>query len=77
MKGYNAKGEKHGLWEAYYSDGKLYYRFNYVNGELHGHWEWYFSNGQLDSKGQFANGQHIGLWIRHCYSGKQFFEFYL
>ena len=33
---YNEKGEKHGVWEDYFSNGQLCYRGNFVNGELHG-----------------------------------------
>ena len=44
---YNDKGQRHGLWEAYHSNGNLKYRIMYKNGKLHGPWEWYYDNGIL------------------------------
>ncbi len=46
----NDKGEAHGYWEEYFSNGQLSYKGNYVNGNRHGYWERYWDNGQLDSK---------------------------
>ena len=47
---YNEKGEKHGYWEYYWSNGQLDSKGNYVNGQRHGYWESYNYNGQLKSK---------------------------
>jgi len=38
---YNDKGQPHGLWESYFSTGKLYYKCTYNNGELVGYEEYY------------------------------------
>ena len=46
----NDKGERHGYWEHYYSNGQLWFKGNYVNGNRHGYWEDYWSNGQLIDK---------------------------
>jgi len=46
----NKKGQPHGLWELYLSNGQLYFKGNYINGQAHGLWEWYHSNGKLESK---------------------------
>ena len=46
----NEKGQKHGHWEYYYSNGQLCYKGNYVNGKEHGYWEHYYGNGQLSYK---------------------------
>jgi antitoxin component YwqK of YwqJK toxin-antitoxin module len=47
MNKYNEKGEKHGPWEEYHSNGNLMYKENYVNGELHGLSESYYIDGKL------------------------------
>ena len=46
----NEKGELHGCWESYYSNGQLHFKGNYINGKLHGYSESYYSNGKLKSK---------------------------
>ena len=56
---YNAKGEKHGLWIDYHSNGQLWYKGHYVNGKKEGYWEWYYFNGQLWWKGHFVRGEEI------------------
>ena len=47
-------GLRHGPWELYYDNGKLWYKCEYVNGKYHGPWEWYWSNGKLHSKGSYV-----------------------
>ena len=47
MNEYNEQGQPHGQWENYYSDGKLWYKENYLNGQLHGTLERYNSNGKI------------------------------
>jgi antitoxin component YwqK of YwqJK toxin-antitoxin module len=51
MNKYNEQGERHGPWERYWYNGKLWYKGNYVNGEKRGPWEWYDENGKLRYKG--------------------------
>ena len=58
----NSQGEPHGLWEDYYSNGKLEYRCNFQNGKLNGLWEQYYSNKQSYLKGFCKNNKRIGLW---------------
>ena len=58
---YNEKGEKHGYWEYYYSNGQLYYKGNYLNDKRHGYWEYYWSDGQLSRKGDYVDGERHGL----------------
>ncbi len=50
IRPYNDKGERHGYWESYYSNGQLGYKGNYVNGIKHGYWESYHYNGKLINK---------------------------
>ena len=56
---YNEKGEKHGYWEIYYDNGKLYSKGNYVNGKEHGYWEVYWYNGELYYKGYYDMGKLV------------------
>ena len=67
---YNEKGEKHGLWEDYYSNGELHYRINYANGKEHGVWESYYRDGQLNYRGNYENGQKHGLWEGYFSDGQ-------
>jgi antitoxin component YwqK of YwqJK toxin-antitoxin module len=50
MNQFNDKGQKHGYWEDYWSNGSLFYKGNFINGERSGHWELYNENGVLDVK---------------------------
>ena len=59
----NDKGQAHGLWERYYSNGNLEYKGLYVNGKRHGLCESYWSNGKSYYKGSFIKGKQIGLWL--------------
>ena len=66
----NEKGESHGYWECYYSNGQLYYKGNYVNGIKDGYWEEYFYTGKLLCKGKFVKDNIVGFWIEN---GKEVF----
>jgi antitoxin component YwqK of YwqJK toxin-antitoxin module len=59
---YNEKGQPHGLWKHYYSQGQLMIKVTYVNGKKHGLWESYYSNNQIMYKGVYVNGKNHGLW---------------
>ena len=59
----NEKGQAHGLWERYWSNGNLEYKGLYVNGKRHGLCESYWSNGKPYYKGSYINDNQIGLWI--------------
>jgi antitoxin component YwqK of YwqJK toxin-antitoxin module len=67
---YNEKGEKHGYWERYYGNGRLWYKGNYVDGREHGYWEVYFDNGRLDYKGNYLNGKKHGYWEDYYDNGQ-------
>ena len=47
MNEVNDKGERHGYWEQYYSNGNPWYKGNYNNGVQADCWEWYYFNGNL------------------------------
>lgn len=55
-------GERHGLWEQYYPNGKLWYRENYKNGKLHGPCEIYYDNGEVRYNGNLNREKPAGLW---------------
>ena len=59
---YNENGERHGYWERYHDNGKLWYKGTYVNGIKHGYWELYYSDGNLDYKGSYVNSEQHGYW---------------
>ncbi len=67
---YNEKGERHGYWEYYYSDGKLMSKGNLVNDKRDGYWEAYYHNGQLESKGNRVNGNRDGYWEEYYSDGQ-------
>ena len=66
----NNKGQRHGLWEWYHSNGNLYYKCNYVNDEAHGLWKSYYTNGTLWLKGSYVNGKRNGIWEIYYQNGK-------
>ena len=68
MNEYNEQGEPNGPWEEYYSNGKLYWRGNYVNGKASGLFERYWSDGNLWYKKNYVNGK--GLHERYSSNGK-------
>ena len=47
MNKLNKEGQRHGLYEYYYPNGKLMYKGNYLNGKKHGLCESYYSYGKL------------------------------
>lgn len=67
----NEKGERHGYWELYYSNGNIWIKRDYVNGIAHGLFEEYYHNGNLWYTGVFVNGERQGLWLLYePYSGE-------
>lgn len=47
IKPRNDKGQSHGFWELYWSDGSLWYKRFYHNGDEVGYEEWH---GLTDTK---------------------------
>jgi len=45
----NSKGQPHGYWEVYWSNGDLYYKCVYHNGSIIGYYEYnnYFHDNKL------------------------------
>ena len=73
---YNEKGERHGYWESYWSNGQLWYKGNYVNGQRHGYFESYYDNGQLMYKGDYVNGNRHGYWESYYDNGQLYYKGY-
>ena len=73
---YNEKGERHGYWEDYYTDGQLSSKGNYVNGKEHGYWEYYWNNGQLMFKVNYVNGKRHGYWESYYDNGRLHYKGY-
>jgi antitoxin component YwqK of YwqJK toxin-antitoxin module len=67
---YNERGQRHGYWEEYYSNGQLRNKGNYVNDNRDGYWEEYYSNGKLWRKGNYVNGKQDGYWEAYYSNGK-------
>ncbi len=67
---YNDKGEKHGYWEIYFSNGQLFYKGNFVDGYEHGYWERYYYDGQLEYTGNYVNGNKHGYWEVYWENGQ-------
>lgn len=49
-----------GIAEAYYTNGCLRSRNEYLNGIEHGTQRWWFGNGQLSEEGEMCLNQHHG-----------------
>ena len=47
---YNAKGQRHGLWERYHYNGQLWYKCVFINGKENGFEEWYWDDGNITTK---------------------------
>ncbi|MAX79269.1 MAG: hypothetical protein CL843_03730 [Crocinitomicaceae bacterium] len=58
----NAKGNREGIWKAYYPDGKLWSDGAFKDGKSHGKRTVYFENGQIQSLGEYTNGKQSGVW---------------
>jgi len=53
IKPINDKGQPHGLWESYWSDGKLWVRTVYINGNENAIEEFYYYDGKLTCKSYY------------------------
>ena len=49
IKPRNQKGQQHGYWEMYYTNGSIGLKSFYYNGKPHGYSEYYWKN-ELDYK---------------------------
>lgn len=68
----NDKGEPHGYWEIYYTNGQLWYIGNFVNRREHGYWEEYYPDGELIYKGYYDNGKKVDYVVNNTISNDLF-----
>ena len=78
MNQFNDKGLKEVYWEAYYSNGNLWYKGNFSNDKSVGYCEEYYLNGSLYCKGEFNYDEYLGYWEWYYIDGNLVIkEFYL
>ena len=66
----NFNGQKEGLWEHYYPDGRLQSKGEYLKGVKINEWVYYYHNGKIQQKGEFNDiGQYNGIWIWYYKNG--------
>ena len=56
------KENHEGIWELYYSNGKLKIQANYRYGKLNGSFISYYQNGGVESEGSYKDHQRKGFW---------------
>ena len=59
----NEMGLRHGYWEEYHLNGRLWYKGYYKNGHLDGYWERYDHKSKLISKGHYINNERKAYWL--------------
>lgn len=75
-------GEREGVWEWYFPNGRIYYRSGYSSekkrqvwietnllGNEHGLHERYYSSGNLEERGSFEFGLKTGVWEKFYKNG--------
>ena len=62
-------GSRHGPWEEYDGEGKIYRRGIYEHGFLSGPWEEYYNNGRLFQRCECKNGVKHGSIERYSFNG--------
>ena len=63
MEGTMRNGQRTGEWTAYFADGGIRSRANYVDGLEQGATEVFHPNGMSYYKGQYAAGKPSGEWV--------------
>jgi antitoxin component YwqK of YwqJK toxin-antitoxin module len=59
---YNDNEQRHGIWEEYYTNGKLRYKGLWNNNQRFGLHEYLFSDGIVLYKGNFIKTKTLGYW---------------
>jgi len=47
---FNDKGQRHGLWESYWTNGQLYYKCVFINNKQNGFEGKYWNSGKITHK---------------------------
>lgn len=62
VEGYYKDDERHGRWNSWHSNGKLWSIAEYKNGQLDGKQTVYHISGQKYYEGTFEKGIRTGIW---------------
>ncbi len=62
VEGYYSDGERHGRWNSWHDNGKVWSVGRYREGQLHGKQTVYYPNGNKFYEGEYENGIRVGLW---------------
>jgi antitoxin component YwqK of YwqJK toxin-antitoxin module len=62
VEGYFRDGERHGRWNSWHDNGKVWSIGRYDNGQLHGKQTVYYPNGEKFYEGEYEHGIRVGLW---------------
>lgn len=74
-KGIYIDGELDGLYQEYFSDGKLKYAYNYKNGVLNGEYKAYNNKGALIEQKTFVDGKLNGTYYSFYGVGESIKEY--
>lgn len=69
MRGNYQAGQKSGIWEYIYPNGKLRFSGNYVQGFPDGKHTYYFENGKIQQEGRYKMGKKEGDWRKYDEDG--------
>ena len=73
----NDKGQQHGRYISYYSNGNIMHKGHFKNDFAHGLWEYFYQDSTLMHKGEYINGTMIGYWIESPNAGFEYtYSFY-
>lgn len=56
------ENNRDGLWYAYFPDGTVQTKANYVDGKEEGRYTVFYSNGNVRYTGEYSHGRQIGEW---------------
>ena len=57
----NSKGEREGIWERFYPNGKIYWRIPYREGKMDGIEERFYENGNIRWRTPYKDGKVDGI----------------
>jgi antitoxin component YwqK of YwqJK toxin-antitoxin module len=64
-------GKQNGLYEEFYKDGQLNYRYSFKEGKEDGEWSWYTEGGTMIKLETYKDGQLHGPWSSWYENGQQ------
>jgi antitoxin component YwqK of YwqJK toxin-antitoxin module len=57
----NPKGQEEGIWEFFYSNGKIHWRTPYVGGKMDGIQEVFYGSGNIVQRIPYKEGKKDGI----------------